>query len=331
MLGVRSRWTLTAVFTAAAVSLVWAATALGVVPVNTAPPTITGTAAVGETLTAQNGTWDNSPTSFEYRWLRCNAAGDSCVGIPGATEKTYKVVGADVGHRLRVRVTAVNADGSANARSAPTAVVQQPSAAPKNTERPTISGTARVGQTLTANNGSWSGNPTSFAYQWQRCDADGSNCGDLVGATSRTYTVRTADPGFRLRVQVTARNDKGTGTATSGVSAIAAPAVAITNSRPTLRIVSIKFLGARVYARFRVCDDSMKNLSIIQTDSRPGVLSYTRRFSTLVPPRPCGVYTRNWLPAPRFRGDGRYTITLRARDKSGLTSAPARRTFVLSV
>ena len=98
-----------------------------------------------------------------------------------------------------------------------------------------------------------------------------------------------------------------------------------------MRFFSVKFLGNRVYARFRICDDSMKNLSILQTDSRPGVRSFTRRFSTLVQPRPCGVYTRSWLPAPRFRGDGRYTITLRARDKSGLTSVAARRTFVLSV
>jgi hypothetical protein len=331
MLGIRSRRRFAAVATAAVAGLVWASTALAAVPMNTSPPTVTGTAAVGETLTAQNGTWDNSPTSFEYRWLRCNSAGDSCVGIPGATDKTYKVVGADVGHRLRVRVMAINADGTTNARSAPTAVVQQPSAAPKSTERPTISGTARVGQTLIAGNGSWSGNPTAFGYQWQRCDADGSNCGDITGATNRTYTLRTADLGFRLRVQVTARNDKGAGTASSGVTLIVAPAARIVNQRPTLRFLSVKFLGARVYARFRICDDSMKNLSIIQTDSRPGVLSYTRRFSTLVPPRPCGVYTRSWLPAPRFRGDGRYTITLRARDKSGLTSAPARRTFTLSV
>jgi hypothetical protein len=331
MLGARSRHRLAAAATVAVAGLVWAATALAAAPVNTSAPTVTGTAAVTEMLTAQNGTWDNSPTSFDYRWLRCDPAGDSCVGIPGATDKTYKVVGADVGHRLRARVTGINADGTTNARSAPTAVVQQPSAAPKSTERPTISGTARVGQTVTASNGSWSGNPTSFGYQWQRCDADGGNCGDISGATSMTYTLRSADLGFRLRVQVTARNDKGSSTASSGVTVIIAPAARIVNQRPTLRIMSVKFLGARVYARFRVCDDSMKNLSILQTDSRPGVLSYTRRFSTLVPPRPCGVYTRNWLPASRFRGDGRFTITLRARDKSGLTSAPARRTFVLSV
>jgi hypothetical protein len=85
-------------------------------------------------------------------------------------------------------VTAVNADGSANADSAATAVVTSPAAAPKNTERPTISGTARVGQTLTANPGSWSGNPDAFSYQWQRCDADGSNCGDIAG-------MRASKPG----------------------------------------------------------------------------------------------------------------------------------------
>ena len=86
MLGARFRHRFAAAATVAVASLVWAATALAAPPVNTSPPTITGTAAVGETLTAQNGTWDNVPTTFEYRWLRCNAAGDSCVGIPGATE-----------------------------------------------------------------------------------------------------------------------------------------------------------------------------------------------------------------------------------------------------
>ena len=48
-------------------------------PVNIDPPTITGTARAGEVLTAQNGTWENSPAEFRYRWLRCNRLGNSCV------------------------------------------------------------------------------------------------------------------------------------------------------------------------------------------------------------------------------------------------------------
>ncbi len=314
---------------AAAVTLGVAHAATTVAPVNTAPPTITGTAQVGQTLTAGNGTWSNTPTTFAYQWLRCNAGGNSCANVSNGTQKTYTLVGADSGRTMRVRVTATNADGSASAQSDQTAVVAPAtsSAAPKNTAAPTISGTAKVGEELTANEGTWSGNPTGYAYQWQRCDADIAACTPVVGASGKTYGVRLADLGYRLRVGVTARNAKGTATANSAISVIVAPVVVITNKRPTLVIVSVRFSGASVYARFRICDDSFKNVTILATDSRPGVASFTRRFTTLVAPRPCGVYTRHWLPALRFRGKGRYTVTLRARDKSGLTSLPAKRTF----
>ena len=314
------------------VSLAFASIASAAPPSNSAPPTITGTPTVGQTLTAENGTWSNSPTSFAYQWLRCNGGGNACVSVANGTQKTYTLVGADAGRTMRVQVTATYADGSASARSAQTAVVAQSTgsaAAPKNTALPTISGTARVGQQLTGTEGSWSGNPDSYAFQWQRCDADIVLCSNVVGANAKTYLVRLADLGYRLRLRVTAQNDKGSASANSALTAIVAPAATITNKRPTLSILSIRFSGARVYARFRICDDSLKNLTIIQTDSRPGKLSYTRRFTTLVAPRPCGVYTRNWLPATRFRGPGTYIVTLRARDMSGLTSLPARRSFSL--
>jgi hypothetical protein len=92
-------------------------------PVNTAPPTISGTARVGQTLTASTGTWNGAPTSFAYQWLRCNEAGASCVAIAGATNQTYAVQAADNAMRLRVRVTATNASGSTAADSEPTALV----------------------------------------------------------------------------------------------------------------------------------------------------------------------------------------------------------------
>ncbi len=300
-----------------------------VAPSNTSPPTISGTPQVGQSLTASDGTWSNNPTSFAYQWLRCNPGGQACASVANGTQKTYTLVGADAGRTIRVRVTATNADGSSSAQSNETTVVAPAisDAGPKNTSAPTISGTSKVGQELTANEGSWSGNPTAYSYQWQRCDADVASCSNVVGATGRTYGVRLADLGYRLRVAVTARNAKGSATANSAITAVVAPAVSVTNRRPTIAIVSIRFTGATVYARFRICDDSNKNLTILATDSRPGVASYTRRFTTLVPPRPCGVYTRHWLPVARLRGPGKYTVTLRTTDKSGLTSLPARRTF----
>ena len=307
---------------------VWAAPATAAPPANTAPPTITGTARVGETLTAQNGTWSNSPTAFQYQWQRCNATGGSCANVAGAVQKTYLLSSRDAGRTMRVRVTGINAEGATNARSAPTAVVS-PSAAPSNTARPSITGDPEVGQELTAEEGTWTNTPTSYAYQWQRCDADAVACAVVAGATGKTYGVRAADVGFRLRVEVTARNANGSGSAVSNPSGIAVPSVPVTNARPSVTLVSVRFLGARVYARFRICDDSPRNLTILATDSRPGRVSQTRRFTTRIAPNPCGVYTRNWVPALRFRGKGRYTVTIQVRDTSGRTSAPTRRSFNL--
>jgi hypothetical protein len=92
-------------------------------PSNTSPPTISGSATVGGTLTASSGSWSgSSPMSFSYRWQRCNSGGGKCSNL-NATAQTYKPVKGDIGHTLRVSVTASNSDGSANAVSAPTTVV----------------------------------------------------------------------------------------------------------------------------------------------------------------------------------------------------------------
>ena len=306
---------------------VWAAPALAAPPANTTPPSITGTPRVGETLTAQNGTWTNNPTAFQYQWQRCNAAGASCANILGAVERTYLLTQAEAGRTMRVVVTALNGDGATGARSAPTAVVS-PSTAPGNTARPTIEGDAIVGETLTANEGTWTNSPTSFAYRWQRCDIDALAC-VFTGATAKTYSVTNADLGFRLRVIVTARNAGGAGSAASAPTAMVAPAVRFTNERPRLTLISVRFLGARVYARFRICDDDPRNLTILATDSRPRVGTQTRRFTTRIAPNPCGVYTRNWLPARKFRGKGRYTVTLQVRDFADNLSNKVSRSFNL--
>lgn len=187
-------------------------------PRSTAPPVISGTAAVGQTLTASTGTWSGKPTSFGYQWHRCDAAGTSCVDIPGATVQTYVVADGDAGSTLRVSVTARNSAAAATARSAPSGVVQ--GAAPVSTSPPTITGTAVVGQTLTGGPGAWTGGSTSFAYQWQRCNAGGTSCVDLPGASGTTYVVASADVGTTLRLVVTATNAFGSAAAASAPTAV---------------------------------------------------------------------------------------------------------------
>jgi len=323
--------TLFALLAAVTVAGLLAASARAAAPNNTSPPTFTGTLMQGKTLTATTGTWSNSPTTFFYRWQRCSADGTACGNIDNAAQKTYSLTAADVDHTIRVVVTASNSDGQTSANSKVSDVVSA-NTAPKNTVKPSISGIEQPGEELTAANGTWTGGVRTFAYQWQRCDMAGANCTDVAGATGKTYGVRGVDVDHTLRVVVTSTNLAGSTNANSDVSAVvrtpASPAPPATvNHRPTIVILSVRFIGARVYVRFRVCDDSRKNLSIVQRDMKPRVPSYTRRFRTLVPPRTCSALGRNWLPAARFR-HGRYTLTLTARDAFGLTSLrPARRTF----
>ncbi|WP_457973931.1 beta strand repeat-containing protein [Arthrobacter sp. D1-17] len=170
--------------------LSWAAVRLAL----TAPvPTITGTAAVGSTLTADPGTWEPAPVTLAYQWKANGTA------ITGATASTYKLAAADAGKTLTVTVTGTKDGYTSEAKtSAATATV---AAGTLTAPVPTITGTAAVGSTLTADPGTWEPAPVTLAYQWK---AGGTA---VTGATASTYKPTTADLGKTLTVTVTGTKD----------------------------------------------------------------------------------------------------------------------------
>lgn len=309
--------------------LALAAIASAAAPANTTPPSVSGTAKVGSTLTVSNGTWSNSPTNFTYQWQRCSST-TSCTDIANAVGQSYVVRDSDGGFRLRADVTASNADGQATVHSNVTSLVAS-TGVPVNTVRPSVTGDAIVGSTLTAQNGTWTNAPTSFTYQWVQCDRFGGACVPVPGSTGKSYGVRFADVFGTLRVDVTAHNSNGTSTRRSTPSDVVepfAPATVAGNKAPTITFLSLKRLGKRVYARFRVCDDAAKGVTVVERDSKARALAYVRRFT--VTPNRCVVATRSWVPAPRFRTKGRFVVTLRAIDKSRASSRFVSRSLVRS-
>jgi sugar lactone lactonase YvrE len=100
--------------------------ALITAPTMVAAPSVSGTAAVGQTLTASTGTWMDYPTGYAYQWQRCVGSPPSCTNISGATSSTYTLAGGDGGYTIRVAVTATNGIGSTSDSSAVTAMVPAP-------------------------------------------------------------------------------------------------------------------------------------------------------------------------------------------------------------
>jgi alpha-tubulin suppressor-like RCC1 family protein len=91
---------------------------------------------------------------------------------------------------------------------------------PVNVSPPSTSGQTIAGQTLTEANGSWSPTPTDYAYQWERCDTAGNNCGAITGAAAQAYTLGANDIGSTIRVQETASDAGGSASAASAPTAI---------------------------------------------------------------------------------------------------------------
>jgi hypothetical protein len=203
-------------------------------PFNTSPPSLSGNAQVGQTLTEGHGNWLNGTTGYSYQWMRCNILGLSCSSIPQATAQTYVPVAEDVGHRLKVAETASNFNGSGFPAESSTTSVVLP-AIPELLSLPYITGTVRLGQVLTVVPGTWTSEPTSFSYQWLRCSSAGASCAPIPGATGTSYKTVAEDVGHKLRVTETASNAGGSaGPAEAAATPAALPLAPENTSPPTI-------------------------------------------------------------------------------------------------
>ena len=216
-------------------------------PVANVPPTIVGAAQSGKRVTAVPGEWSGGkPLTFSFQWQRCDASGLNCVPIPGATLSTYLPTTDDLGHALTVAVTASATAGVASAVSPATLAVVTAGAAaakPAATTAPTVTGVTEAGQTLTVAVGSWSGAPTAFGYQWQRCQSAGAGCTAILGATASTYQLSAGDIGSYVAAVITATGKGGSGTATAAV-ATAVTAAPVPAAVPSPAVVSPGVAGA---------------------------------------------------------------------------------------
>lgn len=209
--------------TSAATNVITAAAAA---PVNTVVPTISGSPAQGQVLTADAGTWTGTPTVvFTYQWQQCNASGASCTNISGATSATYTLLVGDVGSTIRIVVTGTNATGNSSGTSVQTVMISASTTVPANTVLPVISGTLSQGSLLSTTTGTWTGSPTiAFTYQWQRCTSTGTNCASIGGATNSTYNISFTGSSSRIVVIVTGTNIAGSVSATSAATGVISPA-----------------------------------------------------------------------------------------------------------
>ncbi len=243
-------------------------------PSNTAAPAISGSPVLetgklrqGQTLTVSQGSWTNSPTHFSYQWLRCEGYGEAgtseelgteCEPITVGNEKipatgeTYEVQAQDVAHTIIAAVEARNASGASTAVTTPEVILaggeEYEPPYPTFTQRPTITGAAVEGDTLTAHHGSWENSPTSFQDKWFRChgkteEGVGATCsaitvtngkGEKEPYVGETYVPSAEDVGLWIEVQERATDPGGWEVAASLADQVATPSPPANVSPPTI-------------------------------------------------------------------------------------------------
>lgn len=198
--------------------------ALATTPTNSGPPDV-DRASGSRTITTDNGTWLvfplSQPDGYTYAWFRCTSTSEgSCAQVPGASGTSYVLRTADIGFRIRSRVTAFH-DGDPSTPEFSNAEGPITAAPPVNTARPVVTGIAREDFALGTTTGTWSGRVAGdppFRYQWQRCTP--SVCSAIPGSVSTTRLLGKSDLGLFIRSVISA---EGLGLSAAVPSNLAGP------------------------------------------------------------------------------------------------------------
>lgn len=267
-------------------------------------PTIIGSPEVGSTLTAVAGTWGPGDVALAYQWRRNGSA------IPGAAASIHLVTADDIGTALSVTVTGSRSGYQSASRTSPgTAVV---AAGTVTSALPTVSGTARVGHTLTAHPGAWEPADVELSFQWNR---DGTA---IVGATGATYAPGPDDVGRKLTVTVIGSKEGMTSSERTSAPTVAVAAGVLTTAAPTIAGTAV--VGEELAAVLGSWADDVE----VAYEWRRGGSSITGATAsnyTLVPAdRGTAITVRVTVTKPGFT-----TVTLTSaavKPKGALTASP---------
>jgi streptogramin lyase len=188
---------------------------------------------VKSTTAKLNGTVnpEGLETKYKFEYGKTTSYGTSTSEVSAGSSVSNQAVSQTVSSlspetTYHFRVVATNSTGTTNGEDKSIKTGVGP---PENTSPPVASPTTpdqAVPESTT--NGTWTNNPTSYAYQWERCNATGGGCENISGATQSTYTPAEADVTHTLRAKVTAKNAGGEGTATSNATNAVKPIGEIT-------------------------------------------------------------------------------------------------------
>ena len=215
-------------------------------PTNISPPSISGTASEGQTLSAQPGTWDDCNPTTSYQWQESpTGASGTWSDIQNATASTYTPTAADTGMYVTVAVTESNSTGGTTATASPVGPVQASPAATKPPQKGTGTKTVR----------------------FYRC---AHTCTLLNTHGATTYKPQRADDGRYIKVVTTLTRAKGKApTVTTRwigpITAATAGDVTISGTAHVASALTVKGSTATTLARVRIKKRTSRTLTLAVT------------------------------------------------------------------